>query len=104
MHIPAPKMTSEETGTCVTLFSGRAYDRMTKAERKAAVYWHACLAYAQGDSMGNQSLRERFGLDDSKRSSVAMSRLIRECCDEGIIKEEDEEAGTKYRRYVPAWA
>lgn len=105
MHIPAPRMTSEEgMGTRVTLFGDRAYDRMTKAERKAAVYWHACLAYAQDEPMGNQSLRGRFGLDDSKASSVAMSRLIRECCNEGLIKEEDADAGTKYRRYIPFWA
>lgn len=105
LHIPAPRMTSEESvGTRVTLFGDRAYDRMTKAERKDAVYWHACLAYAQDESMGNQSLRERFGLDDSKASSVAMSRLIRECCNDGLIKEEDADAGTKYRRYIPFWA
>lgn len=105
LHMPAPQVRSEDgLGTEVTLFGGRAYARMTKAERKDAVYWHACLSYAQDEPMGNQSLRERFGLDDSKTSSVAMSRLIRECCDDGIIKEEDEAAGTKYRRYIPAWA
>lgn len=105
MRMPAPKVRSEDgLGTRVTLYGGRAYDRMTKAERKDAVYWHACLMYAQDHPMGNQSLRVRFGLDESKASSVAMSRLIRECCDAGLIKEEDETAGPKNRRYVPAWA
>lgn len=37
-----------------------------KSERKNAVYWHTCLLYAQGESMSNQSLRERFGLSDKK--------------------------------------
>lgn len=105
LHMPAPQVRSEDgLGTEVTLFGSRAYDRMAKAERKDAVYWHACLSYAQDETMSNQSLRERFGLDDSKTSSVAMSRLIRECCNDGLIKEEDETAGTKYRRYIPAWA
>lgn len=104
-HMAAPKMeSSEELGTKVTLFAGNAYERMKKAERRDAVYWHACLMYAQGESMGNQSLRERFGLDDSKKNMVAVSRLIKECCNEGIIKGEDEEAGAKYRRYIPFWA
>ena len=75
-----------------------------KSERKNAVYWHACLMYAQGESMSNQSLRERFGLSDEKKNVVAMSRLIKECLEEALIKEEDEDAGSKYKRYIPYWA
>ncbi len=104
-HLAAPKVESDEAlGTRVTLYEGDAYSRMKKAERKDAVYWHACLMCAKGDSMGNQSLRERFGLDDSRKNMVSISRLIKECCDEGLIKEEDEDAGDKYRRYIPFWA
>ena len=103
--MPAPKVTSEDgLGTVVTLFGGRAYDRMTKAERREAAYWHACLMYARGSSMNNQSLRARFGLEDEKKNLVAISRLIRECCEAGLIKGEDEEASAKFRRYIPAWA
>lgn len=104
-HVPAPKMVSEqELGTTVTLYGERTYERMTKAERKEAVYWHACLMYAKDDAMGNQSLRERFGLDNSRKNTVAMSRLIRECVESGLIKEEDAEASDRYRRYLPYWA
>lgn len=104
-HMLAPKMESaEELGTRVTLYAGSGYDRMTKRERMDAAYWHACLLYAQGEAMSNQSLRERFGLASEKRNLVAISRLLRECCDEGLIKEEDEEVGARYRRYVPSWA
>lgn len=104
-HMAAPKIeTDEQLGTRVTLYAGSAYSRMKKAERKEAVYWHSCLMFARDDSMGNQSLRERFGLDDSRKNTVAISRLIKECCDEGLIKDEDEDAGDKYRRYVPYWA
>lgn len=104
-HIAAPKIESpEESSTKVTLFKDCVYERMTKKERMDAVYWHACLMYAQGDSMSNQSLRERFGLPDEKRSLVAISRLIRECCEGGVIKDEDEDAGPRYRRYIPVWA
>jgi len=105
VHLPAPRMdTDEETGTKVTVFFDRAYDRMTKAERRDATYWHACLLYAQGESMSNQTLRERFGLSSERKNVVAISRLIRECCDAGLLREKDEEASDKFRRYMPAWA
>lgn len=104
-HLPSPQIESdEELGTRVTLFCGPAYDRMTKRERMNALYWHACLMFANGMSMNNQSLRERFGLDNQRKNTLAMSRLIRECCDAGLIKEEDEEAGPKTKHYVPKWA
>ena len=102
--LPAPEVeTSHELGTKVTVRCGVAYDRMTRTERRDAVYWHACLMYAQGESMSNQTLRDRFGLDDDKKNGVAISRLIRDCCEVNLIKEEDETAGAKYKRYIPAW-
>ena len=104
-RMAAPKIESaDELGTRVTLFRRQPFERMSGPDRRNAVYWHACLLYAQGDSMSNQTLRERFGLGNERKSVVAMSRLIRECCDDGLIKPEDEESGTKYRRYVPHWA
>lgn len=104
-HMLAPKMvSSEELGTTVTLYEGNAYERMTKEERLDALYWHACLMYSQGESMNNQSLRERFGLSDERKNTLAVSRLIREACERGIVKEEDEGAGTRYRHYIPQWA
>lgn len=100
-----PKMTSEEDlGTRVTLYQGLGYEHMTKRERLDALYWHACLKLADGEAMSNQSLRERFGLDNTQKNSLAMSRLIREACDEGLVKIEDENSGTKSRRYLPFWA
>ena len=104
-HMLPPRMeTDDETGTTVTLFLGNAYERMSRNERCDALYWHACLRYAQGGSMSNATARERFGLGDERRDSLAISRLIRTCCEAGLIREEDETAGSKYRRYIPAWA
>ena len=54
--------------------------------------------------MSDQSLRERFGLSDEKKNTVAMSRLVKECLEEVLKKEEDEDAGAKYRRFIPYWA
>lgn len=101
----APKVESDErVGTKVTMFAGSGYERMTKRQRMDAAYWHACLLYSRGESMSNQSLRERFGLASEQKSTVAISRLLRDCCTEGVIKEEDEEASAKFKRYIPAWA
>lgn len=103
-HLPAPAVSCDEgLGTQVTLFGGRAYDRMTKAERKNAVYWHACLLYAQGESVSNQTLRERFGLDGARKNVIAMSRLIRECLDDGLVRQEDEDSSDRLKRYIPFW-
>ncbi len=96
--------TDEEAGTRVTVFAGSGYERMTKRQRMDAAYWHACLMYSRGESMSNQTLRERFGLPAEQKSTVAISRLIRECCKEGLIKEEDEDASAKFKRYIPAWS
>lgn len=104
-HLLPPEVrSSDEGGTEITLFGTGTFERMTKAQRQSAAYWHACLLFAQRSSMNNQSLRARFGLDDSKRSRLAVSRLIRECCDAELIKEEDPDAGNRYRRYIPFWA
>ena len=104
-HLRSPEVRTDELdGTVVTLFDVDGFGGMTKRQRKEAVYWHACLCYARRDAMSNQSVRERFGLDDSRASRLAVSRLIRECCEEGLIREEDPTVGTRYRRYIPAWA
>lgn len=104
-HLPAPKLVCDEHGeTRATAYSERPYAQMSKAERRDALYWHACLLYAQGSSMSNGSLRARFGIGGEEKDVVSVSRLIRECCEAGLIKAEDASVGAKYRRYVPGWA
>ncbi|MGC1436695.1 MAG: hypothetical protein WA847_12440 [Terriglobales bacterium] len=55
------------------------------------------------ERMTNQSLRQRFGLPESK--SAISSQAIAATVDAGMIKL-DEKVGTskKYARYVPFWA
>lgn len=104
-HMLPPHMESdEELGTRVTLYAGNAFERMGKRDRLNALYWHACLRYAEGEGMSNRTLRERFGLPEDNKSSLAMSRLIREACEDGMIKIEDANAGTRNRKYLPFWA
>lgn len=105
-HTLAPRITSDDSiGTTVTLFAESSiFDRMTRQDRMDAVYWHACLMYAQGESLTNKSVRDRFGLPDDRKSTLAVSRLIGSCCANGLIKVQDETAGLKNRSYIPDWA
>lgn len=102
--LPPHMQSDEELGTRVTLYAGDAYARMSKRDRLDALYWHACLCYADGESMGNQSLRNRFGMGDDQKSSLAMSRLIREACAMGLVKVEDADASMRNQRYLPGWS
>lgn len=104
-HILPPHIESDDdNGTVVTLWAPRGFYQMSRRERLEATYWHVCLLYARRDAASNQSLRERFGLHDDRKSTLAISRIVREAREEGLIKIEDESAGTKMRRYIPSWA
>jgi predicted HTH transcriptional regulator len=53
--------------------------------------------------MTNQSLRERFSIDD-KNAAIA-SRIIKDAFEANVIKEDDpENKSRKHRNYVPFWA
>ncbi len=104
-HILAPKITSsEDAGTLVVLYAGSPFSRMSKKERREAAYWHACLMLTQDSALTNTTLRKRFGLSSDKKNLVAISRLIHECCEMGLLREEDPEASKRNMRYIPSWA
>lgn len=53
--------------------------------------------------MTNQSLRERFKIEDHNYSIA--SRIIKDALMEGMIKEDDPESKSrKYASYTPFWA
>lgn len=55
--------------------------------------------------MSNQSLRERFQMNDSRNSTSVISIVIRATKEDGLIKQDDSEsASTRYARYIPFWA
>ena len=54
------------------------------------------------EKMTNQTLRERFDVEEKNYPSV--SRLIKEAIRVGVIKEEDPENKAKrYSKYLPFW-
>lgn len=101
-QLPAPLILLYEEHLKVTLFAHKTLNDMTREEKVQATYMHACLKYVEQDTVSNKTLRERFGLADSK-NSVA-SRIIKDAVDDGKIKALDPHTSTRYMKYIPHWA
>lgn len=76
---------------------------MDKKDKIRACYQHACLCYVSNEKMTNQSLRERFKIDE-KNAAIA-SRILKDTLSAELIKEDDPSSNSrKYARYIPFWA
>lgn len=102
-QLPAPSFQSSGIRTQVTIYGPVKIAAMDKADRVRACYQHCCLKYVMSERMTNQSLRQRFGLPESK--SAIASQAIAATVDAKLIKP-DEKVGTskKHARYLPIWA
>lgn len=102
-QLPAPDFRAGHNRTIVTLFGPRPFDDMDRDDRIRACYQHCALKWVMSKHMTNQSLREQFGLPESK--SAITSQIIAAAIEAGAIKP-DETVGSsrKYARYVPFWA
>ena len=102
-QLPAPDFRVGELRTTAVLFAHHDFASMSKADRIRACYQHCCLMYVSNQRMSNQSLRERFGLPESKAATVSL--VIGATKEEKLIKaDETETSSTRYARYLPFWA
>ena len=102
-QLPAPYVLEQEKHTKVVLYAQQRLNDMDKNDKIRACYQHCCLKYVSNEKMTNQTLRERFKIDE--RNSALASRIISDTKDAGLIKDEDaENKSYKYARYVPFWA
>lgn len=102
-QLPAPDFRVGETRTTAVLFSHQDFADMSKSDRIRACYQHCCLLYVSNQRMSNQTLRERFGFDESK--NVLVSQVIGATKEAGYIKADDSaSSSTRYARYLPFWA
>jgi predicted HTH transcriptional regulator len=102
-QLPAINVVIGENRTGVTMYSYLPLNDLDKKTRIRACYQHACLKYVSNEKMTNQSLRDRFQIEDHNYSIA--SRIIRESIEEGIIKEIDpDNKSRKYAGYIPFWA
>jgi ATP-dependent DNA helicase RecG len=102
-QLPAPAFTVRHQRTVVIIYGSRPFDEMLRDARIRACYQHAALKYVMSQPMTNRSLRERFGLSETKSASI--SQVIAATIDEKLIKA-DETAGDSrcVARYLPFWA
>lgn len=102
-QLPAPDFRVAHQRTLVAIFGPRPFEQMDRDERVRASYQHCCLRYVMGEKMTNQTLRERFKLDESRAETA--SRIIRDTIEAKLIKADNPESGSKrYARYLPFWA
>lgn len=102
-QLPPINVIVAENRTKVSLYSYKTLNDLDKKEKIRACYQHACLKYVSNEKMTNQSLRERFKIEDHNYSIA--SRIIRDALEDGIIKEDDPESKSrKYASYLPIWA
>lgn len=100
-RFPPPDIRFGDGSTRVVLFAPRrGFDEMDKTERVRACYQHTALLYEDGHRLTNTSLRDRFGPDEVRVD--AMSRVIRDCLDAGLIRVADP--AKPKSGYVPHWA
>jgi predicted HTH transcriptional regulator len=76
---------------------------MDKQDKIRACYLHACLKYVSGQYMTNQSLRDRFGIEEQNYSTA--SRIISDAKEKGLVKDYDPDNKSRtYAKYLPYWA
>ncbi len=102
-QLPAPDFRAGHRRTIVTIYGPRDFELMDRGDRTRACYQHCALKWVMSEVMTNQSLRERFGLPESK--SAIVSQVIAASMEAGLIKP-DEKVGTsrRFARYLPFWA
>lgn len=101
-QLPAPEIIVGDNYTRIILYSHKTLRQMDKQDKVRACYLHACLKYVSGEYMTNQSLRERFGIQE--QNYPIASRIISDTIKAGLIKDYDSESKSrKYAKYVPYW-
>ncbi len=101
-QLPAPDFQVTSTHTKAVLYASKKLTEMDQQDRVRACYQHACLCWVSNKTMTNATLRERFGI--SEANAAAVSRIIRETLDAGLIKRSDPDSTSrKHARYVPFW-
>lgn len=102
-QLPPINVIVTDNRTRVSIFSYKTLNELDKKEKVRACYQHACLKYVSNEKMTNQSLRDRFKIEDRNYSTA--SRIIKDTLDIDLIKEDNpENKSRKYASYIPFWA
>lgn len=97
LKIPASKVETAEDFTKTKLYWYKDLNECPKTDRI-----RTCYCYVNDIEVSNSVLRERFGIQENRKSLV--SKIISNSIESGYIKLLDENAAVKMRRYIPYWA
>jgi ATP-dependent DNA helicase RecG len=97
-QLPAPNFISEDYYMRIILYAKKTWRQMTKEDKTRACYQHCSLKFVSNDVMTNQSLRQRFDIDEKNYPMI--SRVIADTIKEKLIR--NLEPGAK--KYIPFWA
>ena len=101
-QLPVPEIIVSDRFTRIILYGHKTFRQMDKHDRIRACYLHACLKYVSGKYMTNQSLRERFNIEEHNYTMA--SKIITDTIKEGLVKAHDiENKSKKFTKYVPYW-
>ena len=102
-QLPAPNFIAEEEYLRVILYAYKSLREMDKEDKMRACYQHCCLKYVSSDFMTNQTLRQRFRIEEKNYSTA--SRIIADTINAQLVKDFDQESKSKkFARYIPVWA
>lgn len=102
-QLPPLNFNVSQWRTKVSIYSYKELRNLDKKEKIRACYQHSSLKYVSNEKMTNQSLRERFQIEDHNYSTA--SRIIKDTLEEWLIKDDDPESKSKkYASYIPFWA
>ncbi|MDR1290387.1 MAG: putative DNA binding domain-containing protein [Planctomycetaceae bacterium] len=101
-QLPAPEIIVGDRYTRIILYAHKTLRQMDKQDKIRACYQHACLRYVSGEYMTNQSLRERFDIEE--HNSALVSRIIGDTIEAELIKNYDtDNKSRKFAKYAPYW-
>ena len=101
-QLPAPDFVEGDNFLRVILYAPKTLRQMDRRDKVRACYQHSCLKYVSGEIMSNQTLRDRFKIEENNYPIV--SRIIADSIEDGLIKPYDaDNKSKKYAKYVPFW-
>lgn len=102
-QLPATDFIIQQKHTKAILYAYQQLNDMDKKDKIRATYQHCCLRYVTNEKMTNQSLRNRFAIEE--HNAATASRIIRDTLESGSIKDDDPTTKSrKYAKYIPFWA
>lgn len=102
VQLPAPGIMVYPEATKVVVHGFVPFENLSVSDKVWSCYLHACLKYSMNEMMTNASLRERFGVAPSAKSSV--SKIIKIAVEKGLVKPFDAGTAPRYMKYIPSWA